>query len=137
MNKDKIHKNNEILNYEGKVEFSEELVSFYEKERKLKEKVRKEKSRHENLTPNLELDELHSKMNYGVEEEVLYNELVETLQKGLETLTDKQKQRFIMNKFENKSILQISNELGASSSSVSESITQAEKKLKKFLKTFN
>ncbi len=130
----KIHKNSEIWQYEGLVEFSDELIEFFDEERKRTEREEKNNFRHiafEGID-NEAVQIANAKKQLSVERKVEISSVIEQLNEFLNTLTEKQKNRHCLYKLFNMTYGEIAKNEGVSKISIWETIQQGEKKLKNF-----
>ncbi len=129
----KIHKDSEIWQYEGLVEFTDELIEFFEKERKRKEREEKRDFRHiafEQLDDEV-VQITGAKKQVSVERKVEISFEMDLLEEFLNSLTEKQKNRYCLHKLLNMTYEEVAKKEGVSKMTVWESIQQVEKKLKK------
>lgn len=133
-----IHRDSEILKYEGQIEFTPELVEFFEEERKRKQRVK----RHDDRTIAFENLDFYSNENLITRKEVAVDTQVETniLLKQvfdvIDTFTEVEKRRFILNRVVGLKIVEIAEMEKVNKVAVKLSINNAEKKLKKRLSDF-
>lgn len=133
-----IHRDSEILKYEGQIEFTPELVEFFEEERKRKQRVK----RHDDRTIAFENLDFYSNENLITRKEVAVDTQVETniLLKQvfdvIDTFTEVEKRRFILNRVVGLKIVEIAEMEKVNKVAVKLSINNAEKKLKKRLADF-
>ncbi len=133
-----IHRDSEILNYEGQIEFTPELVEFFEEERKRKQRVK----RHDDRNIAFENLDFYSNENLITRKEVAVDTQVETniLLKQvfdiIDTFTEVEKRRFILNRVVGLKMIEIAEMEKVHKSAVKFSIDNAEKKLKKRLVDF-
>ncbi len=131
IDKKKIHKDSEIWNYEGQVEFTKELVDFFEEERKFLERQRKRDSR--NLAfEDIELDKVQNQIRakgLEVDKQAEINILLEKTMVLLNNLTEVEKRRFKLNRIYGLTVSEIATLENVSANVVSKSIKKALKKL--------
>ncbi len=137
-NKFKIHKDSEIWNYEGKIEFTKELIEFFEEERK--KVVRDDKSDGRHIAfEDLDCDSIYNsivKKDLGVAEKVEINILMDSIYNILETLTEVEKRRFTLHKIIGFKIVEIAELENVDSSSVRETINSVQRKLRDIEKIY-
>lgn len=134
----KIHRDSEIWRYEGQIEFTQELVDFYEQERKKIQNESKNDSRNTSLE-NIYLDSTYKllvKKPKSVDEQVLSNILMQQIFDAMKTLTEVEKRRFILNRIGGLKIVEIAELEKVSSVTAKLSIDSAERKLKIKLEQF-
>ncbi len=128
-----IHKDNEIWQYEGQVVFTQELVNFFENERKFEARQRKSDAR--NIAfENLDLDKVQSQIRrrtLDVDEQVEVKILLEKTYELLKMLTDVEQRRFKLNRLNGLTVSEIAVLENVSVYAVSKSIINAKEKLKK------
>lgn len=99
-NEIEIHKDSEIWKYEGQVVFTQELVDFFEDERKRVKRENQSDFRHiafENLENESTYKAIVNKKK-SVDEQVELNILLKEVGEALDKLTFVEKKRFILNK---------------------------------------
>lgn len=136
IDKKKIHKDSEIWNYENEIEFTVELISFFEDERKRIERERKSSSRHiafEMLDDNKIYKSVIYK-NKSIEEKIEITEQLSVVNEFLKSLTSKQRARYCLYKLYDMSFEDIAKIENSNKKSVWESVKQVEEKIKKLEK---
>lgn len=135
INELEIHKDSEIWKYEGQVEFTQELVEFFEEERK--RAMREEKSDHRHIAfKNLDDYATYKSIinkNITVDEKVEINILLEQVNLALNKLTDVEKKRYILNKIYGYTIKNIAEVEKVSPKRIEKSLKNANLKMKMFL----
>lgn len=130
-NEIEIHKDSEIWKYEGQVVFTQELVNFFEDERKFEERQRKSDAR--NIAfENLDLDKVQNQIRtkvLDVDKQVEVKILLEKTYELLKTLTEVEQRRFKLNRLNGLTVSEIAVLENVSVYAVSKSIINANEKL--------
>ncbi len=133
IDKNKIHKNSEIWQYEGLVEFTEELIEFFEDERKRNKRETMSDHRHlafEELDSNTIYKSIKNK-EISLECKVELLEELNEVRAFLDSLTEKQRKRYCLHKFFGMSFEKIAIMENLNKKTVWESVHQVEEKIKR------
>lgn len=133
--KSKIHKDSEIWKYEGVVDFTEELVNFFEAERKHSDKERKNDARHlthESLDWDSTITSVKD-MKMSVEDQVIFNIFISRLCRSLNLLTETEKRRYILKYILGYKIVEIAKIEDVSKVTIKYSLNSAENKIRSAL----
>lgn len=129
-----IHRDSELWDYVGKVEVTQELVDFFEEERKRKKRENQSEFRHiafeiiddENIYSSI------TNKPISTSEQVEINILLEQAYDAINSLTEIEKRRFILNKIVGLTALEIANLEKVSIKRIEKSIANAKKKIMQY-----
>ncbi len=133
VDKKKIHKNSEIWNYDGQVEFTQELVDFFEDERKRVKREQQQNNR--NLAfedMDIVLQQLNINKKTSLEKKVENNILIQDIFKILKSCTSLEQSRFIKHRVFGFTLTDIAKCENVSKMAVLKSIKKVDKKLTYF-----
>ncbi len=131
--KKQIHIDSEIWDYDGQIEFTPELIEFYEQERRKEERMRKRDRRHISFK-KLDTDSINKlivQKPVSIEREIESKILLANVFETIETFTETEKRRYILNKIYGMKIVDIAKMEQVDSSSVRESIKKSQEKILK------
>lgn len=130
IDKNKIHKDSEIWNYEGKVEFTQELIDFFEEERK---RIKRENQQiHRNIAfedMNILLQQMKGSKTTSLEREVENNILLQDIFNVIKNCTSTEQNRFILHRILGLTLIEIAERENVTKVAVLKSIKKVDKKL--------
>lgn len=127
--KQKIHKDSEIWRYANEIEFTNELVDFFEEERKRIKREKQSDFRHiafESLDNHTTYNYIKNK-RYSVEEQVMLNQIYSELN----NVSEVERRRYVLHKIYGLKKVEIAEKEGVSESAIRKSIKCTEQKLRK------